>query len=288
MKVSDLRAIRLFTAGLAAAGLAVSLAAIHLAGAPRNALIVQGLAAMLALGLALLVGRFWRRARWRLWLLIAACGLALVVTLMNGVSLEGAKRWLALGPVQLHTASIVLPFAAWAFAKGFGDRRAAPIAALLAFLLLYQHDAASSLAWALALAAAAAVERPRQATPWACVAIAALLAYGAWVEPDTLPAVPYVEGLLDQTFAASPVLGVLAGLLMISLPAPFLLVARTRPDRLAEALALAALWAGWIAGNLFGNYPAPVLGYGAAPILAWGLSLGLVLGDPVDQDPPAP
>ena len=81
-------------------------------------------------------------------------------------------------------------------------------------------------------------------------------------------------------------LGVLAGVLMIALPAPFLLVARARPERRAEALALAALWAGWIAGNLFGNYPAPVLGYGAAPILAWGLSLGLVLGGPVNQDPP--
>lgn len=282
-----MRAIRLFTAGLAAASLAVSLAAIGVASAPRNALIVQGLAALLAVGVALLVGRFWRRANWRLWVLTAACGLALVLTLMNGVSLEGAKRWVALGPLQLHTASIVLPFAAFAYAKGFGDRRVAPIAALIALLLLYQHDAASSLAFALALAAATLVERPRQLTPWACVAIAALLAYGAWVEPDTLPAVPYVEGLLHQTFAASPVLGALAGLLMICLPSPFLLVARTRPERRAEALALAALWAGWIAGNLFGNYPAPVLGYGAAPILAWGLSLGLVLGGPVNQDPPA-
>ncbi|MFY8207728.1 MAG: FtsW/RodA/SpoVE family cell cycle protein [Caulobacter sp.] len=288
MKASSMRLIRLLTAGLAAVGLAVSLAAISAAGAPRNALIVQALAAGLATGLALLVGWFWRRARWRLWVLMAACGLALVLTLMNGVSLEGAKRWVALGSVQLHTASIVLPFAAFAFARGFGDRRVAPIAALIALLLLYQHDAASSLAWALALAAAALVERPRQAIPWACVAIAGLLAYGAWVEPDTLPAVPYVEGLLDQTFAANPGLGVLAGVLMIGLPAPFLLVARARPERRAEALALAALWTGWIAGNLFGNYPAPVLGYGAAPILAWGLSLGLVLGDSVDQDPPAP
>ncbi|MCY1645543.1 FtsW/RodA/SpoVE family cell cycle protein [Caulobacter sp. SL161] len=288
MKASSMRLIRLLTAGLAAVGLAVSLAAISAAGAPRNALIVQALAAGLATGLALVVGWLWRRARWRLWVLMAACGLSLVLTLMNGVSLEGAKRWVALGPVQLHTASIALPFAAFAFARGFGDRRVAPIAALIALLLLYQHDAASSLAWALALAAAALVERPRQAIPWACVAIAGLLAYGAWVEPDTLPAVPYVEGLLDQTFAANPVLGVLAGLLMISLPAPFLLVARARPGRRAEALALAALWTGWIAGNLFGNYPAPVLGYGAAPILAWGLSLGLVLGNSVDQDPPAP
>lgn len=287
MRVSNLRAIRLFTAGLAAVGLAVSLAAISVAGAPRSALIVQALAAALALGLALLVGRFWLRARWRLWVLMAACGLALVLTLMNGVSLEGARRWLALGPLQLHTASIALPFAAWAFAKGFGDRRVAPIAGLVAFLLLYQHDAASSLALALALAAATLVERPRQLTPWACVIIAGLLAYAAWVEPDSLPAVPYVEGLLANTMKANPALGVVAGVLMISLPAPFLAVAQAMPERRAEALALAALWTGWIAGGLFGNYPAPVLGYGAAPILAWGLSLGLVLGDTVSQDSPA-
>jgi cell division protein FtsW (lipid II flippase) len=287
MKASDLGAIRLFTAGLAAVGLAVSLAAIGVAGGPRNALIVQGLSAVLALGLALLVGRFWRRARWRLWVLMAACGLALVLTLMNGVSLEGARRWLALGPIQLHTASIALPFAAWAFAKGFGDRRVAPIAGLVALLLLYQHDAASSLAFALALAAATLVERPRQLTPWACAVIGGLLAYAAWVEPDTLPAVPYVEGLLANTMKANPALGVAAGVLMISLPAPFLALARALPERRAEALALAALWTGWIAGNLFGNYPAPVLGYGAAPILAWGLSLGLALGDSVNQDPPA-
>lgn len=287
MKASDLGAIRLFTAGLAAVSVAVSLAAIGLAGGPRNALIVQGLSAVLALGLALLVGRFWRRARWRLWVLMAACALAVVLTLMNGVSLEGAKRWLALGPVQLHTASMVLPFAAWAFAKGFDDRRVAPIAGLVALLLLYQHDAASSLAFALALAAATLVERPRQLTPWACAVIGGLLAYAAWVEPDTLPAVPYVEGLLANTMKANPALGVVTGVLMIGLPAPFLAVAQARPERRAEALALAALWTGWIAGNLFGNYPAPVLGYGAAPILAWGLSLGLVLGASVNQDLPA-
>lgn len=279
-----MRAIRLITAVQAAACLAVSLAAIAVAGAGRNALVVQGLAAVLALALALVVMRFWRKTGWRLWSLMAACGLAMLLTLMTGVDLDGARRWLAVGPLQLHTASLVLPLAAWAFARGFDDRRLGPIAAVLGFLLLYQHDAASSLAWAMAAAVATLVRRPRQAIPWAVVAAAAVLAYAAWTEPDTLPAVPYVEGLLRTTFGASPVLGVLAGVLMFSLPAPFLLVAAARPERRAEALALAALWAGWIASNLLGNYPAPVIGYGAAPILARGLSLGLVLGEPAKKD----
>ena len=282
-----MQAIRLLTAIQAAACLAVSLAAIGLAGAGRNALLVQSLAAVLALGLALVIMRFWRKADWRLWSLVAACALALLLTLMTGVELEGARRWLAAGPVQLHTAFLVLPLAAWAFARGFEDRRLGGLAAIVGFLLLYQHDAASSLAWAMAVAGAILVQRPRQAIPWAVVAAAAVLAYAAWTEPDTLPAVPYVEGLLGTVFDVSPVLGVLAGLLMFSLPAPFLLVAAVRPERRAEAVALAALWAGWIASNLLGNYPAPVIGYGAAPILAWGLSIGLMLGEPATEDEPA-
>jgi cell division protein FtsW (lipid II flippase) len=283
-----MRAIRLLAAVQAAVCLGVSLAAIAAAGAGRNALIVQSLAAVVALGLALVVMRFWRKAGWRLWSMMAACALALVWTLMTGLTLEGARRWLAIGPVQLHTASVVLPFAAWAFARGFEDRRVAPIAAALSFALLYQQDAASALAWALAVGAATLIVRPRQAVPWVVVAVASVMAYAAWVEPDTLPAVPYVEGLLPVTFAASPVLGALAGLLMFSLPAPLLLVGAGRPERRAEALGLAALWAGWLVSTLLGNYPAPVMGYGAAPILAWGLSLGLVLGDSAKEDPLAP
>lgn len=283
-----MRAIRLITAVQAAACFGASLAAIGVAGAGSNALLVQSLAAAIALGVALVVMLFWRKAAWRYWPLIAACALALLLTLMSGVELQGARRWLAAGPVQLHTASLVLPLAAWAFASGLNDRRVAPLAAVVALALFYQSDAASSLAWALVLGAATLVQRPRQAVPWAVVAVGAILAYAAWSAPDTLPAVSYVEGLLSTTFATSPVLAALAGLLMLSLPAPFLLVAASRPERRAEALALAALWAGWIASNLLGNYPAPVIGYGAAPILAWGLSIGLMLGDPASQSDPAP
>lgn len=283
-----MRAIRLMTALQAAACLGVSFVAITMAGAGRNALVVQALAAVIGLGLALVVARSWRKAGWRYWLLIAACALALVWTLMTGVALQGARRWLALGPVQLHTAFLVLPPAVWAFARGFEDRRVAPLAAALSFALLYQHDAASSLAWALAIGAATLIQRPRQLLPWAVVAVAAVFAYAAWTEPDTLPAVPYVEGLLTVSLAASPVFGALAAILMVSLPAPFLLVAASRPERRVEALALAALWAGWVFGNLFGNYPAPVLGYGAAPILAWGLSIGLVFAEPAKEADPAP
>ena len=283
-----MRAIRFVTALQAAACLGVSLVAITVAGAGRNALVLQTLAAVIALGLALVVARFWRKAGWRYWLLVAACVLALVWTLMTGVALEGARRWLAVGPVQLHTAFLALPLAVWAFARGFEDRRVAPLAAGLSFALLYQHDAASSLAWALAIGAATLVQRPRQLVPWAVVAVAAVFAYAAWSEPDTLPAVPYVEGLLAANLATSPVVGALAAILMFSLPAPFLLVAASRPERRAEALALAALWAGWIFGNLFGNYPAPVLGYGAAPILAWGLCIGLVFAEPANEGDPAP
>ena len=132
-----MRAIRVITAVQAAACFGVSLAAIGAAGAGPNALVVQSLAAVIALGLALVVMRFWRKADWRYWPLIAACALALLLTLMTGVELQGARRWLAAGPVQLHTASLVLPLAAWAFARGFNDRRVAPLAAAVALVPIW-------------------------------------------------------------------------------------------------------------------------------------------------------
>jgi len=271
------RAIRILVAVQAAVCLGVSLAAIAAAGAGRNLLLVQALAAVLALGLAFAVMRFWPKARWRLWALLAMCLAAAVWTLITGVTLEGARRWLALGPIQIHTASLILPIAAWAFARIAGWPRTDLLAAGLGLMLALQQDAASALAWALAVGVVVVINRRNRLAAWGVVVTTATLAVLAWIAPDRLPAVPYVEGLLPTAFGANPALGVLAGALMFSLPAPFVIVAVTRPDRRVEASALAALWTGWILSNLLGNYPAPVIGYGAAPILAWGLSIGLAL-----------
>lgn len=272
-----MRSIRIFAGLQALLCLGVSLAAISVAGGGRNALLVQAIAAVLAVGLAVAVMRLWPKARWRLWALLAACLAAAVWTLITGVSLEGARRWLTLGPIQLHAASLILPIAAWAFARIPGWPRTDLLAIALALVLALQQDAASALAWALVLGVVVWTSRRSQPLAWGVVAVAAILAVLAWSTPDRLPAVPYVEGLLSTTFAVSPLLGILAGALMFSLPAPFLLIAATRAERRAEAGGLAALWTGWIVANLLGNYPAPVMGYGAAPLLAWGLSIGLAL-----------
>ena len=173
-----MRAIRSVVAVQSAVCLGVSLAAILAAGGGRNALIVQALAAVLALGLSVAVMRLWPKARWRFRMLLAACVVAAVWTLVSGQPLEGARRWLSLGPIQLHAASLILPIAAWTFSRSPGGGGVELLSIVLAAVLLVQQDAASSTAWALALAGAVWFGRRGQLAAWGVAAVAAV--YSAW------------------------------------------------------------------------------------------------------------
>ena len=63
--------------------------------------------------------------------------------------------------------------------------------------------------------------------------------------------------------------------MLVLLPLPFLLAARDARKRSA-AWALAGFWIGLAVAGLAGNYPIPVIGYGASPVVGWALALRLV------------
>ncbi|PZR35976.1 MAG: hypothetical protein DI526_05140 [Caulobacter segnis] len=101
----------------------------------------------------------------------------------------------------------------------------------------------------------------------------------AFTRHDPLPAVAHVERVIPNAFAAAPLVGVLAGLAMAALP-----LAMLWRRREAQTLALAGVWTGFALANLLGNYPAPVLGAGASPLLGWLLSIGLASINPGEND----
>jgi hypothetical protein len=53
--------------------------------------------------------------------------------------------------------------------------------------------------------------------------------------------------------------------------------AQGRTQDLAVAVALSGVWIGLVGAHLFGNYPAPVIGYGASLVIGWLASLGFCL-----------
>ena len=254
---------------------AVGLAAIHLAGGPTSAIIVQAgalvVGALIAVGLAL---NPWRPGPKGAAALIGATLALLFATLGDAGS--GVHRWVAVGPVVLQPASIVLPFVIWALAVARTNWWAGALTGAFALVLAIQPDAASATALLLALVALTVV-RGRAAAPDVTALLMALAAtVWSWTRVDLLPAVAHVERVVPEAFAANPVAGLAAGLMLVLLPLPFLLRTVGTGERAVSA-GLAGLWIGLVVGNLFGNYPAPVVGYGASLVIGWLASLGLCL-----------
>lgn len=255
------------------ATLAVSILAIRAAGGSESAMILQAVAGVVGVVVAPAVARLARPPG----AIVAAILLALILIaetyiLVAGVSMEGVRRWVDLGSIQLHAASLLVPLAAWIAAQRLDTAAAVPLAATLA-VLAAQPDAAAVLALTFALGAVALVDRSKRRLAGILVGIGAICAGWALSRHDPLPAVGHVELVVRRTLEVSPTIGALAAVALITVP-----MAMLWPRRTPATLALAAAWAGFVVANFVANYPAPVIGAGASPVLGWLLSIGLASG----------
>lgn len=252
------------------ATLAVSVLAIRAAGGSSQAMILQLAAGGVGALIALAVARVARLEGRMTGLVLLAWVLVIEAwVLVAGVSMEGVKRWVALGPVLLHPASLLVPLAAWSAARRLDAVAVAMLAAILV-VLAAQPDAAAVLALTLALGAVAVFDKARRGWAVGLTVVGAACAIWAFTRVDPLPAVDHVERVIPNAFVAAPVIGILAGMAMATLPLAMLWRRRT-----PETLALAAAWTGFVLANLVANYPAPVIGAGGSPVLGWLLSVGL-------------
>ncbi|WP_339933397.1 hypothetical protein [uncultured Brevundimonas sp.] len=255
----------------------VSLVAIRVAGGAVPAITVQ--AASLGLG-ALLAAAFaftsWRPGRIGTPAILALSLIALLATL-NGSAGGEVSRWLVLGPVMIQPASILLPLVVWMMAERTADWMAGGLTAALALMLAVQPDAASATGLLLALVGIVVARRRLSSPEGAAILCAFGACVWAWTRVDLLPAVPTVERIVVTALVAQPAVGVLAGLLLVLLPLPFAVraFAGVHPKSVT-AIALFGLWIGLVGANFVGNYPAPVIGYGASLVLGWLMSLGIV------------
>jgi len=87
-----------------------------------------------------------------------------------------------------------------------------------------------------------------------------------------LPPQPFVERVLVEAAGTSVFLAIA---LALALAAGFALVLFAVPFDRAKRFALAGLYFGFAVIALMSSYPTPLIGYGAAPILGFGIALGL-------------
>ncbi len=199
--------------------------------------------------------------------LAGLAALALTLPVLIGPEVGGVSRWLPAGPVQLHSGALLLPLITVLAAR---EPKVGPaLLALAGAALLLQPDAASLLALGLTSLALTAVSR---SAGYAVVGIAALGFATATFGAGTLEPQMFTEGVLAQVWHTAPLMAlVLGGLLFI---VPTWLLMRDPHIARAEGAALAALLCGLGIAAVLAPFPYPLIGYGAAPILGFGLALG--------------
>ena len=271
MRRSGLAAIPICGGGAVLLGIAYLLAA----GAPLRLPLIN--LAALGIGLVLLVitrlvGGFGERARGPLGL---AAALALLATALFGMEVESASRWVSLAGLAVQPSLLLVPPLLLAHAFRPASRISSLAVALAALASALQPD--RSIATIIAAATLLLAWRTRSRlgallASW-CVGAAAV----AWASPDQLPAVAFVDEILWTGFALHPLAGLAlwTGSALLLLPA---LLLERRGERTA-ALVFVAVWGGAILAAALGNYPTPLVGYGASAILGYLLT-ALAVGRP--------
>jgi cell division protein FtsW (lipid II flippase) len=258
--------------GLACAGAAAGVGIVYLlaAGAPMRHLLINCAAFLVGLAAyATIVVPNWRLGRAGDFAL-PALALVLLGTAWLGTPVEGAARWVTVGPLALQLSLILLPAMVVDFARSPGMVGAAGMG-LAALALAWQPDRAMAAALAVSLLVLAL--RRRSAPVLIAFAFSAVAFAATLVQPDALPAVPYVDQIFYSSFGLHPLLGValIAGAGLLCVPG---LVRSGDEDAIGPVFA--ALWASVSVAAALGNYPTPLVGYGGSAIVGYLLSLSLL------------
>lgn len=223
---------------------------------------------------------------------MAACvlgGLLLVTLLMPGV--DGVRRWIDAGPLSIDVSMLVAPLLLVVVARLLARERtlaALGLATGVQVVHLLQPDAAQGAAFAVGATLLLLLGPRRPSAPELGGAAGLLaLAIATFTREDPLEPVPEVEGIVGLAFDAAPPLGVLAVLSCALLAAPFARAAarsRRSRDRLVRAgqAGLCAYVVVQLLAPIALHVPVPVMGYGAATVLAYAaaLSAGVLMTHP--------
>ena len=246
-------------------------------GVPAGVWVRNGIAwivgALAATGLSAL--------KWRGTLQVAvwAAPAGLAASLL-GPGIQDVHRWVALGPLHLNVAMLLLPAAVVALAVLCTAGAWAWLACLAALVLLVvQPDASQATTLAAVAVLAAFAAFPQTVLRVGVAVIATALAGLAWLRPDPLDPVAEVEGILGLAFDLSPWLAAAAGLLLVGVAIlPVLWGLRGSPTERLAGAALGLCLLLWAVAPFLGAFPVPLMGLGMSPIIGAWLGVGLLAG----------
>ena len=196
----------------------------------------------------------------------AALVALLALPLLTGQDVDGVARWLPLGPLALHSGMVAVPLLVVCAATDADVRWGAALLVAAMTCAAIQPDAATALALAFTAATLTVLSR---SPAMALTAVLGIIAVAFALRSDGPPPQPFVEDVLPQLWATQPIAAILLGATLAW--SAFILLTLEAPSRL-PALASTAALAGFVAMSFLGAYPTPLIGYGAAPFIGFGLA----------------
>ncbi|MDG5747206.1 hypothetical protein P8Q88_03345 [Qipengyuania sp. XHP0207] len=258
-----MKGTRLIASATLAAPVLAGIAYLAIFGAPSNYARVNGIALGVA---ALVVFLSPRLSTLETRRLVAVILLTLLfLPLITGPAISGISRWLPLGPVVLHSGMLAVPLLVVFAARD--ERYTEPILLAAIFAALLQPDGATGLA--LTFAAVGLYNATRDWKAGVVAGTGFIASLVMWMRGE-LPAQPFVERVLVDAAMVEPLAAV--GL-FLALIASFFLILHALPGAKAPRHALAGTLFGFSLAAVLSNYPSALIGYGAAPILGFGLAL---------------
>ncbi len=234
---------------------------------------IQAVATLLMISFAYLgdsLPRDLGKGRFPLVCVVVAAAVCVLPTSENG-----PNRWVNLGPVRFYVAAIVLPFAL-ALSGGLFQRKSKAGMAALGFIgpvLVFQPDFSQLLAFSTGLLL---ILFNSSVSAMVRLAFAVLLGAAcgvAFAQPDPLKPVPYVEGVFELAFRHS----IFVGVAIVSGAVAFLgLLAGSLRSINPGFLGIPAYYAVLYGCSVAGLTPAPLIGFGAGPLLGFGLLVATV------------
>jgi hypothetical protein len=205
---------------------------------------------------------------------LALAAFAALAATLAFPGLDGVRRWLPLGPLRLNASAAFLPWLLVGMsASREGVRRWSTGLALGAQGVHWlQPDAAQATALA---GGALILMRPWAPGPHRLLRVAGVglmggLAACTWARADPLHPVEYVERILFLAAARGPAWLGAAGAVGALLGGVLLRTARaSTPERARATLAFGAAFALTAGATFLGNFPVPLMGAGAGPVLGW-------------------
>jgi cell division protein FtsW (lipid II flippase) len=216
------------------------------------------------------------------WIIAAAAVLVILALTLLHPGVDGVRRWISLGPLQLHAGFVALPviiILAGTTARSESSSThwiACACIVTAAAVLAFQPDASQAIAFAVAVVVVILQSKQRSRIEW----IAATACVGASVlalsQEDPLEPVPHVEGIVGLAASTGALWLVAAIVALLLLPIPFVMSWFKRRDH-NEGLGLAAYFVTVCVAAFVTPFPVPVLGYGLSPILGYFFALGWIV-----------